>query len=438
MRQRWPIWCWPTWWRILPAGNCHQRWFDRVLRTKAWFVSYGLLGLTQNGLVPVLMPLVAPSGSAAGLTYAAFSLLGLLAPVLGTWADYTGRHRDLLICGTIGAGLLLLPFAWVSEPLRIVLAAGAGLGAMAATTAGNVLAIQGAAEAEWDTRVALLQRYVSAGQVIGLVGAGVLAQGHPALGFVAAGLVLLAAGALAIGSAPARAARSADAKPPPRPMMGGDAGVTGPHHRGHHVSWEELRAYLSVINQPLRRFLIVWLIAYPAMNGFATLFPVAMTHEFGMDPILPSGAYAIGVGASLLLYAPIGAATHRMGGTRTLMLGIAARMMLLVAVALTTLLGGGWVGWAILVGFALIQFVWPLLAVGANSLSVRLAPAARGESVGLFNAATSLAAAVGSALAGVVFGAAGFAGLTVVTLVFVAAALVLMLVWLGTRAQQSG
>ena len=46
-----------------------------------------------------------------------------------------------------------------------------------------------------------------------------------------------------------------------------------------------------------------------------------------------------------------------------------------------------------LIGFALIQFVWPLLAVGANSLSVRLAPTARGESVGLFNAATSLAAA---------------------------------------------
>ena len=189
-----------------------------------------------------------------------------------------------------------------------------------------------------------------------------------------------------------------------------------------------------MINQPLRRFLIIWLIAYPAMNGFATLFPVAMTHEFGMDPILPSGSYAIGVGASLLLYAPIGAATPRMGGARTLMLGFEARLVLLVAVALTGLLHVGWVAWGILVGFALIQFVWPLLAVGANSLSVRLAPTARGESVGLFNAATSLAAAVGSALAGVVFGATGFAGLAVVTMVFVGAALVLMTVWFGASA----
>src|ERR1700722_2169041 len=139
---RWPIWCSPTWRRILPDGNCHQRWFDRALRRETWFVSYGLLGLTQNGLVPVLMPLVAPSGAAAGLTYAAFSLLGLLAPVLGSWADYTGRHRDLLIWGSICGGLMLLPFPWVSEPVRIVLAAGAGFGTMATTTAGNVLAIQ--------------------------------------------------------------------------------------------------------------------------------------------------------------------------------------------------------------------------------------------------------------------------------------------------------
>ena len=121
-------------------------------------------------------------------------------------------------------------------------------------------------------------------------------------GFVFAGALLLVAGALAFVSAPGRV-RRVRAKSHRRPMMGGDAGVSGPHHHGHHVSWQQLRAYLSVINRPLRRFLMIWLIAYPAMNGFATLFPVAMTREFGMDPIMPSIAYAVGVAASLLLYA---------------------------------------------------------------------------------------------------------------------------------------
>jgi YNFM family putative membrane transporter len=212
-------------------------------------------------------------------------------------------------------------------------------------------------------------------------------------------------------------------------MMGGDAGVAGPHHRGHHVSLQDLRAYLSIINKPLLRFLVVWLIAYPAMNGFATLFPVAMTREFGMDPILPSGVYAIGVAASLLLYAPLGVATHRVGGWRMLLFGLGARLGILGVLAVVALMRGGWIGWVVLAGFALTQFVWPLLAVAANSLSVRLAPTARGEAVGLFNASTSLASSVGSALAGLVFGAWGFAGLTMATFVAVAVALVLMAIW---------
>ncbi len=407
------------------------------MRPNAWFVSYGLLGLTQNGLVPVLMPLVAVSNGAAGLTYAAFSLLGLFAPLLGSWADRTGRHRDLLIWGTFGAGLLLLPFYWASEPLRLVLAAGAGLGVMATTTAGNVLAIQGVPDDEWDSRVALLQRYVSAGQVIGLVSAGLLASAHPGAGFICAGAALMVAGALAVGSAPRRAPRAAHAKPAPRPMVGGDAGVSGPHHRGHHVSVRELGAYLGVINPTLLRFLIVWLIAYPAMNGFATLFPVAMTRQFGMGAIMPSSAYAIGVGVSLLLYAPVGMATHRLGGGAMLMAGMGARLALLGALAAVGLLHSAWVGWLVLVGFALTQFVWPLLAVGANSLAVRLAPTARGESVGLFNAATSLSAAVGSALAGVVFGAGGFSAVSGVAFVMVAVALVLIWFWLVRPGRKS-
>jgi MFS family permease len=193
-----------------------------------------------------------------------------------------------------------------------------------------------------------------------------------------------------------------------------------------------------VITQPLRRFLIVWLIAYPAMNGFATLFPVAMTREFGMEAVLPSSAYAIGVAASLLLYAPIGVVTHRVGGGRMLALGMGGRLLVLILLVIAGFLHLGWIGWLVLIGFALIQFVWPLLAVAANSLAVRFAPTARGESVGLFNAATSLAAAVGSALAGVIFDAAGFAGLAAITCIMVGLAMVLTEVWLVKYSRPVG
>jgi MFS family permease len=406
------------------------------MRIEAWLVSYGLLGLTQNGLLPILLPLATAGGSGAGLTYAAFSLPGLLAPILGTWADRTGRHRDLLIWGTLGAGVLLLPFDDAGHPLRIVLAAGAGLGAMAATTAGNVLAIQGSPETDWDNRVARLQRFLSAGQVIGLAAAGWLAQSRGSHSFVFAGIALIAAGGIAYFTAPPRTLRDPRDKPDARPMVGGDAGVSAAHRHGHHVGWQELGAYLKVSNRPLRRFLIIWLIAYPAMNGIATLFPVAMTHEFGMDPILPSCAYAIGVGMSLLLYNPVGMVTHRIGGGRMLMAGLGARLVLLALLVPLGLSDGSWHGWLILIAFGLIQFVWPLLSVAANSLSVRLAPTARGESVGLFNAATSLAASAGSAVAGVIFGAFGFSVLSGVVCVAVAVAVLLTMQWLP-RAQPS-
>lgn len=113
-----------------------------------------------------------------------------------------------------------------------------------------------------------------------------------------------------------------------------------------------------------------------------------------------------------------------------LALGMGARLLLLGLLVIAGFLHLGWIGWLVLIGFALIQFVWPLLAVAANSLAVRFAPTARGESVGLFNAATSLAAAVGSALAGVIFDAAGFAGLAAVTCVMVALSMVLIELWL--------
>lgn len=405
-------------------------------RGDTWLVAYALLGLTQSGLLPVLMPLAMP-GAGAGLTYAAFSLLGVFAPFLGSWADRTGRHRDLLVWGSITAGLPFLAFDAAPDPMKIVLAAIAGLGAMATTTAGNVLAIQGQPDAQWDARVALLQRYITAGMVIGLAGAGLLARHHAHLGFAVAGLGQVAAGVLAFISAPACSPRSASAKPAPRPMIGGDAGIAAATHRGHHISWSELLPYLRVIDRSLRRFLIVWLVAYPAMNGFATLFPVAIVRQFGMNPLWPAGAYALGVAASLLLYRPVGAATHRLGGGPILTLGLGVRLLLYAALAVAGLEAFRQLGWISLVGFVLIQFVWPILAVGANSLSVRLAPTARGESVGLFNAATSLASALGSAAAGVIFGDAGLLGLTTAALLAASGGLALSMLWIKEWETQS-
>lgn len=403
----------------------------------AWFLSYGLLGLTQNGLAPILLPLAARGGALSGMTYAAFSLAGLVAPFLGTWADRSGRHRDLLVWGCTVGAICFGMFGFAAGPARIVLAAGAGLGMMAATTAGNVLAIQGRSEAEWDDRVGVLQRFISAGQVIGLLSAGLLVALRPADGFLAGAAALVLGAGVAAASAPGRRKRSSEAKPRPRPLTGGEAGVPGPQQHHHHFGWSELAGYLRVITPGLRRFLLIWLLTYTAMNGVAVLFPLAMTRQFHMSAAAPSVAYAAGVATSLLFYPAVGRAAHRVGGGRVLVSGLALRLLIFSLLAVFSLVRTNWSGIAVLGLFAVTQVVWPLLGIGANVLSVRLAPAARGEAVGLFNAATSLGSSIGAAIGGAVFGLAGYGVLCAAGALCVAIGLGLSAIWGLERAARA-
>jgi MFS family permease len=395
-----------------------------------WFFAYALLGLAQSGLAPILLPLAARGGTSSGLTYAAFALSGLVAPMFGTWADRTGRHRDLLSLGCLLAAVCFGLFFFASGGARVLLAAGAGLGAMAATTAGNVLAIQGQPEDAWDDRVARLQRFISAGQVVGLLAAGVLARNHPAAGFLFGAAALLGGAGLGARSAPGRQVRAPHAKAAPRPLTGGEAGVVSTT-RHHHASARELVAHLRSLGPALRHLLVVWLVAYTFMNGIAVMFPVVMTRQFHMDPALPSAAYAIGVGLSLFAYRPASDLAHRQGGARAVVTGFGARLVLFAAMTVLGLLHADWAGLAILVAFVLVQVSWPLLSVGANVLIMRLNPGARGESVGLFNASTSLGSSIGSALGGVIFGLYGFSTLGGVAVGAVAVAIGLAVLWRG-------
>jgi len=139
-------------------------------QAEAWFGSYLFVGFAQNGLAPILLPLASNGGTGSGLSYASFALTGLAAPILGSWADRTSRHRDLLVWGCFRAAACFLAMCLTSGgPAVIVWAGGAGLGVTAATTAANVLVIQGVDERLWDGRVANLQRIVSTGQVFGLL-----------------------------------------------------------------------------------------------------------------------------------------------------------------------------------------------------------------------------------------------------------------------------
>ncbi|MEO8714586.1 MAG: MFS transporter, partial [Acetobacteraceae bacterium] len=265
---------------------------------EAWYVAYAVLGLVQNGVAPILLPLSARHGFDAGLTYSAFSLSGLAAPMLGAWSDRRQRQRGLLIAGLGLAAAALFLFPLVSGLAgRLALAMVAGLGAIAASTVGNMFIVEVAPQPEWDQRIGALQSWISAGQVVGLILAGALAVSRPKAAFDIAGAALLFGALIAWRYAPTPGQPVPRAAVAPTPLVGGEAGAT--HRQFHRITLRGLKRLLDLPSGALMRFLGVWMLSYTATNAVSAMLPVAMTHEYGTSALVPSVAYAIGIGLSL-------------------------------------------------------------------------------------------------------------------------------------------
>ncbi len=400
-----------------------------------WFFAYGLLGLVQNGAAPILLPLSAgSSGAKGGLIYAAWASAGLLAPLLGTWADRHGRHLTLVLAGLpLGAAALAaFPFAQ-GAVAHAGLAFAGGLGVVAVSIVGTIFIVGRSPAEEWDEQIGVLQAFVSGGQIAGLLLAGACAR-LPLAAFFGAAAALLAAWPIAWWFAPREAApvpRREVRAPAP---VGGEAAASGTQ-RLHHASLRGIASLGWLPQGGLRRFLGVWLLSYTATNAVSVMFPVALTHEFGAAPILPSAAYAAGILLSLPIYRPAGRWEHRgtaWGSARGLLRGgLLSRGLVLLLLGVLAWLHPSWATWPVLAGFAATQVIWPLLAVSSNTLAVTLAPTDRGESVGLLNACTALGATIGGIAGGLIVTDLGFGALCGVACACVLAAIV------GLRAMRS-
>lgn len=387
-----------------------------------WYLAYALLGIVQLGAAPILLPLAAGHAVNAGLLYSAWSCAGLGAPFLGAWGDRHGRARTLLIGGLALAAASLLAFPALSSPsARIAAAFVAGLGTMSANIVANMFIVGSAPEREWEGRIGMLQACMSAGQVAGLIFAGLLSP-WPHLAWRAAAACLLLALPIAWASAP-RPASVARREVKAPPAIGGEAATA---HRFHHISLRGLATLLHLPNGKLRGFLGLWLLSYTATNAMASMLPVAVTRQYGHPAVDASGAYALGILLSLPLYPRAGAWEARGSPWIVMRAGLIARTVVLAAIGALGLARGDWVVWTILALFAVTQVLWPLLSVASNTLSVTLSPADRGESVGLLNAASSLGAALGGVAGGAIMQRAGYSGLCAAGFLCVGGAVLLL------------
>jgi predicted MFS family arabinose efflux permease len=150
--------------------------------------------------------------------------------------------------------------------------------------------------------------------------------------------------------------------------------------------------------------LAAWIPSYAGTAIIFALYPVLFQHAFKVKPETSALAFAVIVFVSLPLFIVAGRVSQRHGPRRVMAGGLAARVVLLAALA-----AAGSVPAAIpLAAFGGIMFAWSFLSVASPGLTGELVPHAEGEAQGVLNAASGIAGFLGAVIGGAVASAAGY------------------------------
>jgi predicted MFS family arabinose efflux permease len=275
---------------------------------------------------------------------------------------------------------------------------------------------------EWDARIGALQALSGLGQVVGLLLAGFIG-GRYALAFgVAAALVAAAVPIawLTLRGVQVPVSRTAVAAHPP---LGGEGWAGAPQRHFHLPTWSGLRTLLRELEMPFARLQIVWFVAFVAIGAVLTMFPLAFIRAFRVSDGLAATTYAFAAAGSLAIYPLAASIAKRHGARLVLRMGYAARTIAIAIMTVAFLSQVDAVPLA-LAGFVVLVLAWPLLGVSGTALAAQLAPGEKGEALGLFNASSSLAGAVGAFLGGWAMEAVGYGVVCTVATVIVALAVV--------------
>ena len=366
-----------------------------------WFLAYACLGVVQGGMLPVLLPLSAGGSTYAGVIVGVMNLAGLTAPVWGHLADQRRLHRQVLLAGMLAAlvALLLMP-TQLNLPLKAAFAAVLGVGFAAANTVANMFIVEVRPPDEWDDRIGALQALSGIGQVLGLLLAGLIG-GRYALAYgVAAALVAASAPIawLTLRGVQVPVRRDAAAAHPP---LGGEGWAGAPQRMFHIPTWRGFRLLLSELDMPFARLMIVWFVAFIVISAVLTMLPLALIRVFGVSTGLPATTYAFAAATSLAMYPLAASISKQRGAWPVLQAGFAVRAAAIATLAGAFLSGAGGMTLPLaLAGFVVLVIAWPLLGVSGTALAAQLATGEKGEALGLFNASSSLASAVGAFVGG--------------------------------------
>ncbi|MGB6456121.1 MAG: MFS transporter [Streptosporangiaceae bacterium] len=395
-----------------------------------WFAPIALVNGAALGLTPILLPVAASRAGVGhvGLVMGAFNLGAFAAPLVGSIADRYGAHRALAVAcaAVVAVSLWLFPLAGPAWQLALALADGAGFAG--AVTVANLLIVERRPRAEWNPRLGVLEAALNVGQGAALFLSAWLATLSARDGLFLAAIVPAAAIPLAavliprMASVPAAGQRPAHvtggdparAAVPPggqhRLASAGLVGEWGPASpsRAYHLAHRKPFAGAAALRGPFGWLLAAWIPAYAGTAVIFALYPVLFQHAFGVPPSRSSLAFAVIVLVSLPLFPVAAAVSQRRGPAIAMAVAVAARVVLLAALAV--LASAGRVPAVLpLAAFAGIMFAWSFLSVASPGLTGQLLPDAEGDAQGLLNASSGIAGLLGSVLGGIVAAHFGYA-----------------------------
>ncbi|HTT80126.1 MAG TPA: MFS transporter [Stellaceae bacterium] len=384
-----------------------------------WYLAYLVLGLINSGMLPFLLPLaVARAGyGLGGIAYVigAYNFGLMPAPLLGVLAERQRLFRPVFFYGFIALAvpLAVLPelsglLSWVG----IAMLVGCGSGAVA--TVAPLFVVDFAPKEEWESRIGWLQSFNGAGQLIGLLLAGAVAEGNLAHGFWIA--AACAAAAIIVGQfgLPVEERRRTD-RPPrlawrdlmetfhPAPAVGGLL------QQSHHLQDAAWRRLPDAFGGAFGRFVLAWAMFNLSVAPFFAYYPLLMKETYAVAPTTTALLYALAACIGIGVFPLAGWLARGYGPRFVFRLGLGLRLIGFAALAMLVVLPGAPRGLPFAaLGFVVIMLAWPVLSVSGTDLAARLTPIGEGAAMGLLAASTAAATVIGTFLGGPLVAAFGY------------------------------
>ena len=383
-----------------------------------WYLAYLILGLITSGMLPFLLPLMVASTThdlgRIAYVIGAYNAGLLPAPLLGLLAERCQLFRPVFFGGFVALSLGLGAVTEASGLAAwVFLAVLCGLGVGAVATVAPLFVINFAPKSEWNPRIGWLQSFSGAGQLSGLLIAGLILRGPLAYGFwLAAALSALAivVGHLGLPSGERPHGMDLPALAWGRLMGGFHAGppLGGLLHHSHHLQSDAFSRLPMSAGGAFGRFLLAWAAINFGVAPFFAYYPLMMNDGYSIVPRTTALVYALAAAIGIGLFVLAGRVAQQHGAGFVFRVGLVVRIVGFGVLAALTLASPSGAPMVAMLGFVLVVLAWPILSVSGTGLAASLTPIGEGAAMGLLAASSAMATLLGTVLAGPLVQALGY------------------------------